>query len=722
MNTCLWYPQSVDRLCRSIQSNGQSKSNVRSKADRIAHCLFFAVNQGGEFWNVIKKAAEQVITDYDLPKDAQIFLRNMADREDKAIADYLAPFMLNQPEESDTELSILIRKGLIYDLLLRMDNSENGFSGKSQKVSLEPLILAMCSQTTPNTSLNISSTNEERDMEIEQADDNLENIEVSYSTHLRERENVQKLLKDHSQSRNKTIEAIATPTTTKTFFDNLETPIIKKVVEDETPVLHRVLEPNSNLLMTQKDIKFNGNTSGLSEDMLEENLNDEAPQEAHESSVNKSEEGSPANFSKFSFNRTGGTGLDRSEVDEDFARLKIEGDTLQNSFENAELNSKLESFSKESLEPITGETLSRNSIPSAMHLESIGNSTFDVSPKRDLKNSTELQIDQSGDRHKFEQINDFDWSAINIEKIGGFKESTPLRCSEYNPVRSEIAVGSNGSCLRIFQLQNPSHSMEPILTLNKVHEASIYCCDYAFNGEYMATGSNDKVIKIMRLDYSPESGDTSSITTVSEMKNHDATIRKVQFLPNSTILTSGGGGDGRIYMTDCVNNQVVKYLDPGHLDGKSNVVTDITVANTNVLYSALNSCVYQWDVRSKIQTQVQIGNNIQTICCSKGEESNFIAAGGEDGSASFWDVRNPTVPVYRYNKHRKPVRSISMINDWLLCGSMDGLLSLHNLQQGIATVELEQSEKLINVRLGSDMKTLATTSSDGYFSFYKINF
>ena len=69
----------------------------------------------------------------------------------------------------------------------------------------------------------------------------------------------------------------------------------------------------------------------------------------------------------------------------------------------------------------------------------------------------------------------------------------------------------------------------------------------------------------MRLDYSPESGDTSSITTVSEMKNHDATIRKVQFLPNSTILTSGGGGDGRIYMTDCVNNQVVKYLDPGHL-------------------------------------------------------------------------------------------------------------------------------------------------------------
>ena len=32
-------------------------------------------------------------------------------------------------------------------------------------------------------------------MDIEQGDDNQENIEVSYSIHLRERENVQKLLK-----------------------------------------------------------------------------------------------------------------------------------------------------------------------------------------------------------------------------------------------------------------------------------------------------------------------------------------------------------------------------------------------------------------------------------------------------------------------------------------------------------------------------------------------
>ena len=152
------------------------------------------------------------------------------------------------------------------------------------------------------------------------------------------------------------MEAIATPTISKTHcFDNFETPIIRKVVEDETPVLNRVLEPTSDFLMTQKNIKFNGNTSGLSEDMMPNDSSD-----SH--NLENSNEGSPANFSKYSFNRTGGTGLDKSEVDEDFARLKIEGDTLKNSFENAGITH--ESLSKESLEPITGETLSRNSIPS----------------------------------------------------------------------------------------------------------------------------------------------------------------------------------------------------------------------------------------------------------------------------------------------------------------------------------------------------------------------
>ena len=75
------------------------------------------------------------------------------------------------------------------------------------------------------------------------------------------------------------------------------------------------------------------------------------------------------------------------------------------------------------------------------------------------------------------------------------------------------------------------------------------------SGTFLATGSNDKIIKILNID---ENG----IKVVSEMTNHDGTIRAVKFLPGRdgpTVLASGGAGDGRIFLTDVTTETVIKY-------------------------------------------------------------------------------------------------------------------------------------------------------------------
>ena len=50
---------------------------------------------------------------------------------------------------------------------------------------------------------------------------------------------------------------------------------------------------------------------------------------------------------------------------------------------------------------------------------------------------------------------------------------------------------------------------------------------------------------------------------ISEMSNHDGTVRAVRFLPGETgepvRLASGGAGDGRVYLTDIESNAVLKY-------------------------------------------------------------------------------------------------------------------------------------------------------------------
>ena len=168
----------------------------------------------------------------------------------------------------------------------------------------------------------------------------------------------------------------------------------------------------------------------------------------------------------------------------------------------------------------------------------------------------ESSLDQS------EKSNDpieniFDWDGVKMGKKTTFKDSHPLRCCRFSPVDRTYVVGSNTKTLRRFARPLESDTEPKLLEeIEDLHDASIYCVDIAPNGKYIVTGSNDKVVKILRVD------ETNGIRVVSEMTNHDGTIRAVRFLPGGdfpTVLASGGAGDGRIYITDVTTDQILKY-------------------------------------------------------------------------------------------------------------------------------------------------------------------
>ena len=80
--------------------------------------------------------------------------------------------MLNQKDDKIPGLTILIRKALVYDLLLKI----SGIPQKDdQAISLQPLISLMCgSDLAPSSG---------------------EGVEVGYSTHLKDRQFIEKMLK-----------------------------------------------------------------------------------------------------------------------------------------------------------------------------------------------------------------------------------------------------------------------------------------------------------------------------------------------------------------------------------------------------------------------------------------------------------------------------------------------------------------------------------------------
>ena len=84
-------------------------------------------------------------------------------------------------------------------------------------------------------------------------------------------------------------------------------------------------------------------------------------------------------------------------------------------------------------------------------------------------------------------------------------------------------------------------------------------------GTLIATGSNDKTVKIMRFNGGDSISDSSSggEHLETELAMHDGTVRDLLFMSDSQTLASGGAGDCKIYVTDCPSGQPVASLS-GH--------------------------------------------------------------------------------------------------------------------------------------------------------------
>jgi hypothetical protein len=179
----LWIPS---KLTAALSANPQRP--LMAKTERIAKCLVFAAKNGGEFWKVLEKAAQQIIADFKLPPKAQSFLWTGVKDKDAEIVEFMAPFMLFGQEEL-TPVHELVQKGLVYNLLLKIEGCSDW------KDALNPLIRSM-SLTAPEKESHpvLSEPNAEPLPKSELLDQSVDETthSIDYAAHLAEREKVRK--------------------------------------------------------------------------------------------------------------------------------------------------------------------------------------------------------------------------------------------------------------------------------------------------------------------------------------------------------------------------------------------------------------------------------------------------------------------------------------------------------------------------------------------------
>jgi len=85
-------------------------------------------------------------------------------------------------------------------------------------------------------------------------------------------------------------------------------------------------------------------------------------------------------------------------------------------------------------------------------------------------------------------------------------DAQPIRACCFSPKGEYFALGTNSKCLKICSLPNffpdddeEESDMQPRVLLEQQnhHNGSIYCIDWSRTGRLIATGSNDKHIKLL---------------------------------------------------------------------------------------------------------------------------------------------------------------------------------------------------------------------------------
>jgi len=325
-----------------------------------------------------------------------------------------------------------------------------------------------------------------------------------------------------------------------------------------------------------------------------------------------------------------------------------------------------------------------------------------------------------------------------FEPFNQLQDAQAIRAVDFHPSGEVYAIGSNSRALRIcaypadhelrhFSQEQVTTPPRILFKFLQVHRGSIYCVSFNASGQLLATGSNDQTVHIVRYNsvtHSPD-GDEYRLTM------HDGTVRDLCFIDDTTngssLLLSAGGGDNKIYVTDC--DTITPFQS---MAGHTQMVMALHHwSGANFVSASYDRTIRFWDLRTRTCTSIisappsagstasKWGGPGAPVCAVQVDPSGrLLTSGHNDSTCMLYDIRGARI-IQAFRPHDDEIRTVSFSpkSYYLLTGGYDGRIVLTDLQGDLtqplpSVCVAESDDKVVQSKWHPSDFTFVTTSAD----------